>query len=153
MGSAASSGLPFFFKKLLLVWGYMEYKVIGNKEIENALSTIGRDIKKSSLLSGNWSEPYALAIMVMDNVKPDAEVHESKRDLWYVVSGKGIFILGGTLVDRKDKGEGELTGSSIEGGEIFEVGGGDVIDIPAGVAHQIDARGERLEMLIVKISK
>lgn len=90
--------------------------------------------------------------MVMDNVMPDAEIHESKRDLWYVISGKGIFILGGELVDKKNNGGGELTGSSIEGGELFAVVAGDVIDIPAGVSHQIDARGERLEMLIVKIS-
>src|SRR3989344_7192827 len=131
----------------------MDYKVLNQDQAKNAFGQIGKDIKKAILQSGGWSGSYALATMVMDNVKPDAEIHESKRDLWYVVSGKGIFILGGTLVDKKDKGKGELTGSSIERGEIFEVGAGDVIDIPAGVPHQIDARGERLEMLIVKISK
>lgn len=131
----------------------MEYRVIKNKEIADALSAVGRGVKKSTVQSGSWSESYALATMVIDNVMPDAEIHETKRDLWYVVSGKGIFILGGILVDKKENGGGELTGSSIEGGEIFEVGAGDVIDIPAGVPHQIDARGERLEMLIVKIAE
>ena len=48
--------------------------------------------------------------------------------------------------------EGEWTADEISGGEIGEVGEGDLIDIPAGVPHQIDAVGTRLELQIVKIN-
>lgn len=129
----------------------MTYKVLKNTELGEVLAGLGANIKKSSLQSGAWEGPYAVAAIVIDHVKPDAEVHEKASDVWVVLKGNGVFILGGALKDEKRTGDSELIGSAVEGGERFEVGPGDVIDIPPGVPHQVDALDSRLELLIVKI--
>jgi|SRR3989344_8882905 len=127
-------------------------RVITKDYIQNAAQEAGRGIKKVELLSGAWDGPYAVASVVIDNVRPDAEVHEHAADVWHVLKGSGKFILGGKLENAKEVRAGEFTASSIRGGIEYEVTDGDVVDIPAGVPHQIDAAGSRLEMLIIKIN-
>ena len=127
-------------------------RVITKDYIQNAAQEAGRGIKKVELLSGAWDGPYAVASVVIDDVRPDAEVHEHAADVWHVLKGSGKFILGGKLENAKEVRAGEFTASSIRGGIEYEVTDGDVVDIPAGVPHQIDAAGSRLEMLIIKIN-
>lgn len=129
----------------------MEHKVITRQAAEEISAGIPTGVKESRLLSGSWDGPYAIAVVVADNIKPKAEIHKSTADVWCVLSGKGKMILGGKLVEPEFISEIELTSDSIEGGEEIQVAEGDVIDIPPGVAHQFDARGGRLELLILKI--
>jgi mannose-6-phosphate isomerase-like protein (cupin superfamily) len=71
------------------------------------------------------------------------EFHTHFVDLWIVEGGRGTLIVGGTLVDPKPLGGsgadalGDMTGSSIEGGERQDVSTGDVIHIPPKTPHQI----------------
>ena len=66
------------------------------------------------------------------------EYHQSFIDMWIVVSGGGTLVVGGTLVDPKPLGgEGDLTGTSINGGERHEVAQGDIIHIPPRTAHEV----------------
>ena len=127
-------------------------RVITKDYIQNAAQEAGRGIKKVELLSGAWDGPYAVASVVIDNVRPDAEVHEHAADVWHVLKGSGKFILGGKLENAKEVRAGEFTASSIRGGIEYEVTDGDVVDIRGGVRNKIDAAGSRLEMLIIKIN-
>ncbi|MBI2096542.1 MAG: hypothetical protein HYT40_00040 [Candidatus Sungbacteria bacterium] len=131
----------------------MDYKVVKDTRLVEAFAELGANIKKSSLQSGSWDGPYAVAAIVIDHVRPDAEVHEKASDVWVVLKGNGVFILGGALKDEKRTGDNELTGTAVEGGECFEVGAGDVIDILPGVPHQVDALKGRLELLIIKVAQ
>jgi mannose-6-phosphate isomerase-like protein (cupin superfamily) len=71
------------------------------------------------------------------------EFHTHFVDLWIVEGGRGTLIVGGTLVDPKPLNGsgadalGDMTGSSIQGGERKEVSTGDVIHIPPKTPHQI----------------
>lgn len=129
----------------------MTHVMIKKNQVAKAAETIGHGIKKSVLLSGAWDGNYAVAVVVVDGIKPKAEVHEHAADVWRVEKGKGKFIIGGSLVLLETIREGELAADVIEGGVVFDVEEGDVIDIPPGIPHQIDATGTRLELLIVKI--
>ena len=91
--------------------------------------------------------------MVFDNVMADAELHEGEDEIWIVKKGSAKFILGGELKNPVSLRTGEKTAASIAGGKEQEVAEGDVIDIPPGVPHQIDARGGRIELLIVKVNR
>lgn len=130
----------------------MNLKVIKHDEAVRAGESVGSNIKKSVLLSGAWDGKYAVAVVVVDGIKPKAEVHEHAADVWRVEKGSGKFILGGTLVSPEAVREGELVADTIEGGETFDVVPGDVVDVPPGVAHQIDATQGRLELLITKVN-
>ena len=126
--------------------------MITHQTIQKTAQGIGSGIKKVELLAGSWDGAYAVALVVIDDIMPDAEIHENAVDVWHVLKGRGKFILGGTLVEPKEVRQGEFTAAAIEDGSIHEVSEGDVIDIARGVLHQIDARGGRLEMCIVKIN-
>jgi len=64
-----------------------------------------------------------------------AEIHELDTDIIYVLDGSTTFVTGGTAVDAKTTGPGELRGTSIRGGETRKLSKGDIIIVPTGVAH------------------
>ena len=130
----------------------MAYKVIKRSEVETAAGSIKQQAKESVLLSGDWKDKYAVAVVVADHNMGTAEVHEKSVDTWRVLSGSAKFILGGKLKDPTSSKPGEWRSDVIEGGEEIEVSEGDVIDVPAGVPHQLDAANSRIELLIVKIN-
>ena len=71
------------------------------------------------------------------------EFHTHFVDLWIVESGQGTLVVGGTLADPKpvsgndSETRGDMTGTSINGGDRHEVSVGDVIHIPPKTPHQI----------------
>jgi mannose-6-phosphate isomerase-like protein (cupin superfamily) len=86
------------------------------------------------------------------------EFHTYFVDLWIVESGRGTLVVGGTLVDPKpltgtEAGvRGDMTGSSIKGGEQRAVSTGDVIHIPPKTPHQIlVTKGEEITYLRIAI--
>ena len=64
-----------------------------------------------------------------------AEIHELDTDIIYVLDGSATFVTGGTAVDAKTIAPNEIRGSAISGGETRVITKGDVIIVPAGVAH------------------
>jgi glc operon protein GlcG len=71
-----------------------------------------------------------------------AEVHTLDTDLIHVLEGSATFVTGGRALELKNTGPGEWRGSAIEGGETRVIAKGDVIIVPAGVAHWFkDVRG------------
>jgi glc operon protein GlcG len=64
-----------------------------------------------------------------------AEVHDQDTDIIYVLDGTATFVTGGKVVDGKYVAQGELRGTSIEGGETRTLKKGDVITVPNGTPH------------------
>ena len=64
-----------------------------------------------------------------------AEVHARDTDIFHFIEGSAIFVTGGTTVDPKTVGPGEIRGKELRGGESHRVTKGDVIVIPKGVPH------------------
>lgn len=65
----------------------------------------------------------------------EGEVHERDTDIFYVLKGSADLSVGGTLIDPQPVSEGEIRGSSIEGGEQRAIAACDVVVIPRGVPH------------------
>jgi len=65
------------------------------------------------------------------------ELHEHYDDLMVVQQGTATLITGGSLVDPKTTGPGEIRGKSVQGGKSRTISVGDVVVIPANVPHQI----------------
>ena len=100
------------------------------------------------------STPNYSAIFVR-RPKPElAELHTKQMDIWYVVEGSGTLVTGGSLVDRRDTGPGEVRGRSISGGTVRHVAKGDFVTIPANVPHWIKAiDGKEIIYLVVKVTE
>ncbi|MBK5254744.1 MAG: hypothetical protein JJE39_01795 [Vicinamibacteria bacterium] len=65
----------------------------------------------------------------------EVEVHVVDTDIFYVVGGTAILVMGGEMMEPRSVGPNETRGSRIEGGETRTVGNGDVIVIPRSVPH------------------
>jgi mannose-6-phosphate isomerase-like protein (cupin superfamily) len=63
------------------------------------------------------------------------EYHEHTNHIFIIVDGEATFITGGTMVGAKRTSPEQMTGTSIEGGEVFHLSEGDVITIPAKTPH------------------
>lgn len=129
---------------------FMDY-LISQEKIAGILAQADKQAKSPLLISGSKTDRYSVHTVVIDDFLPAAETHEQGRDVWYVIGGQGNFILGGTLNNPQSSKPGEWKGESIIGGEVVEMNVGDIFDIPPNIPHQLDARGSRLELLIVKI--
>lgn len=70
----------------------------------------------------------------------NALIHDKIDEIYYVLEGGGTLVTGGTLVNAKQTTSSPTigpgwSGSSIQGGQSRRVNAGDVVFIPAGVAH------------------
>jgi mannose-6-phosphate isomerase-like protein (cupin superfamily) len=90
--------------------------------------------------------PYVPA----DN-RPVVEIHASEGDLFYVIEGRSTQVLGGKVIGGKETGPGQIRGASIEGGQSYPLGKGDVMWVPAGMPHWFPEMPEALSYLLVKV--
>lgn len=98
-------------------------------------------------VSGGYrTGPYAPA-----DYRPDAEVHEKEADLFYVIDGSATLVTGGTVVDGRLTGPGQIRGSKVDGGVRHHLGKGDVMWVPAGVPHWFPEIPQPLSYLLVKV--
>ena len=81
-----------------------------------------------------------------------AEWHEKQADVMMIASGEVTMIYGGTVAEGKTTAPGEIRGPSIKGGTEVKLGAGDVLHIPAKVAHQmILAPGAQVTYFVTKV--
>jgi glc operon protein GlcG len=82
-----------------------------------------------------------------------AEVHQWETDVIYVVEGSATFVSGGSVVDGKETGPGEIRGREIRGGQSRRISKGDVVVVPSGVPHWFKAvQGPVLYFVVKPIS-
>jgi len=82
----------------------------------------------------------------------EAEVHTRDTDIIYVIEGSVSFVTGGTVVDPRNTGPGEIRGTRLEGGTARALNKGDVIVVPAGVPHRFSQVDETFLYFVVKAS-
>lgn len=81
-----------------------------------------------------------------------AEWHEKQADVITIASGEVTMVYGGTIVDGKTTAPSEIRGPSIKGGTEVKLAAGDVLHIPAKVAHQmLLAPGAQLTYFVTKV--
>ncbi|TAK04820.1 hypothetical protein EPO33_02380 [Patescibacteria group bacterium] len=130
----------------------MEHGPIPAARIAETAAVLTEPGKHVKLLAGDFSERYAVAVIVLNDVMPEAEIHEAAADVFTVVEGGVTFTLGGAPINDRIAKPGEHKAERIEGGKTIRANVGDTVSIPRGVPHQMDARGGRVVMLITKVN-
>jgi len=98
--------------------------------------------------------PHHYTMLAFRNRNGGGERHENFADLFVIVDGRVTLLTGGDVVDAKSIAPGEVRGASVKGGSPQELKTGDVVHIPAGVAHQMLVReGESVTYFVVKIEE
>ena len=82
----------------------------------------------------------------------EAELHHQMADIFVVQSGEATLVYGGEVVSAKTTAPNEIRGPSIKGGKRQHLAQGDVVHIPAGMAHQLLVP-KRFNYFVIKISK
>ena len=81
-----------------------------------------------------------------------AELHDKQADVMFISKGEVTMVYGGTIADGKTTAPGETRGAAIKGGTEVKLGPGDVLHIPAKVAHQMKlAPGAKVTYFVVKV--
>ena len=81
-----------------------------------------------------------------------AEIHDTQADVMVISKGEITMVYGGTIVDGKTTAPGETRGPSIKGGTEVKLGPGDVLHIPAKVAHQMKLDpGKQVTYFVTKV--
>ncbi len=96
----------------------------------------------------------AYKIMTGHRVQPGiVEIHDHDTDIFYVVDGSATFVTGGTPVDPKSTGAGEVRAPSTTGGTPHHLTKGDVIVIPKGVPHWFTEASGPFLYFVVKVTE
>ena len=82
---------------------------------------------------------------------PVAEIHTNEADFFYIVEGRATQVLGGTVIDGKETGPGQVRGPRTEGGRTYHVTKGDIVWVPANTSHWFPEIPEPLGYLLVKV--
>jgi mannose-6-phosphate isomerase-like protein (cupin superfamily) len=81
------------------------------------------------------------------------EIHASDTDVFYIVEGSATFVTGGKAVDPKSTKPGEQLADKMTGGVAHHLTKGDVIVIPAGIAHQFTEVSGTFLYFVVKVTR
>jgi len=66
-----------------------------------------------------------------------AEIHKQWTDVTTIRSGRGVLRTGQTLAGPRETSPGEWRGDAVQDGVERPLGAGDLVVIPAGLAHQV----------------
>jgi mannose-6-phosphate isomerase-like protein (cupin superfamily) len=91
------------------------------------------------------------ATLIYRDGPSEAEAHTDRADFIVVREGVGTMIIGGTIIEGRASGVGEIRGKAIDGGMRYRMAAGDSLYIPINVAHQFLVEpGQHLVTVIVK---
>ena len=116
-----------------------------------AKNTVDQPIKASNVLGGKAS------VARLRRVKPEvnALIHDYVTETYYIMSGSGTFVTGGSLGGAKPTDLSNVnagmsqTGSRI-GGEARRIKPGDIVIVPAGTPHSFSELDGPIEYLVYR---
>ncbi len=76
------------------------------------------------------------AMLTQRQASGEAEIHDTKVDIFLVIEGHATLVMGGEVVGARKNGP-ETLGSSIRGGVKKTLDPGDIVHIPARTPHQL----------------
>ncbi len=80
-----------------------------------------------------------------------AEIHTADTDIIYMLEGTATSVTGGSAVEPKVVGDGEIRGSAVQGGDTRRLARGDVMIVPHGVSHGFKQVSAPFNYYVVKV--
>ena len=94
-------------------------------------------------------ENYYVEYATRSDAGNEAEVHAHWSHYLNVLSGEAVLTYGGTVINPRDTGPGQVRGSGITGGKSMTLHAGDYVQIPAGMSHMLNpTKGTKLHYVV-----
>ncbi|MGH9387559.1 MAG: hypothetical protein ACRD2N_25140 [Vicinamibacterales bacterium] len=112
---------------------------------------VDQPIKASDVLGGKAS----VAMLHRVKAETGALIHDRVTETYYILSGSGTIVTGGSLGDAKPTdlarvNAGMSQTGTRQGGESRRVGPGDIIIIPAGTPHSFSQLDGPISYLVYR---
>jgi hypothetical protein len=136
---AAPDGFALWDTRHLQEAGDRLEKALGNKEI--VFETLG-----------TWQGHSVYLVLRGRTARP--EYHETESDIQIGLRGKGVFVIGGDLINPQKLPRKQQRGDGIRGGARIPLGPGDVIHVPVAVPHVMEiAPNESYLYILIKLDE
>ncbi len=119
--------------------------VLKSAEIDAMFARTGE-----SLVAHDTSE-YSVVFNVVGDDRGSPTMNSSADEIWFVRSGRAGLSVGESLVDPRPAKSGSFLGSGIKGSRHYEIGAGDVVNLPRNTAYQVTATDGRLAYVAVRV--
>ncbi len=132
--------------------GFLFWKSADLKMFSKSLKPKMNETKVATQSLGNHGN---YSFMVAHREGPgEAEYHATQADIFVVQSGEATLVIGGQLANGKTTAPNEMRAPAIKGGMEKKLGPGDVVTIPAKVAHQVKPDpGKEFTYFVVKVTQ
>ena len=138
---------------------------VSNAEILAAIAkatATAQPFSNQTLRMVNVNGEYNLGVSVLYRAKADAATleapleHSQITEVYYMISGNGTFVTGGTLENERDVTGPAIgpssAGSKLVGGQSRTIGPGDVVVIPPNTPHQFSEVGsDYIVYLLIRV--
>lgn len=122
------------------------FKYLAAKDVEALTDKPGPGAKTAYL---GDHENYYVEYATRSDAGNEAEVHEHWTHYVNILSGEATLSYGGTVINPRNTGPGQVRGAGIAGGKSVQVHAGDFVQIPAGMPHMfIPAKGTKMRYVV-----
>jgi mannose-6-phosphate isomerase-like protein (cupin superfamily) len=128
-----------------------DYVVLPAQSLADLQKKLQPDNKVEELIGGTGMELRVAVQHERNTTPPNAELHDTSDDVYYVLDGTATLILGGTLDSPSEIEPGEWRGPKIVNGKTIQVARGDLIVVPRGTPHQRLTVNQDFTMILIKI--
>ena len=130
-----------------------DYVVLPAQSLAEVQKKLQPDNKVEELIGGAGMELRVAIQHERNTTPPNAELHDTSDDVYYVLDGTATLILGGTLDAPREVEPGEWRGAKIVNGKTIQVAKGDLIIVPRGTPHQRLTVNQDFTMILIKVYK
>jgi hypothetical protein len=129
------------------LWDTKHLKEVGDR-LEKELGT--KEIVFETL--GTWKGHSVYLVLRGRTARP--EYHETESDIQIGLRGKGVFVIGGELINPEKLPRKQQRGDGIKGGARVPLGPGDIIHVPVAVPHVMEiAPNESYMYILIKLDE
>jgi mannose-6-phosphate isomerase-like protein (cupin superfamily) len=127
------------------------FVVLPNQSLGEVERKLQPENKTEELIGGEGMQLRVAIQHEKNKADAAAELHDASDDVYYVLEGSAVLMLGGKLDLPREVQPGEWRSPHIIGGQSFEVKKGDLIIVPRGTPHQRTTAGKDFTMILIKV--
>jgi mannose-6-phosphate isomerase-like protein (cupin superfamily) len=127
------------------------FVVLPNQSLSEVQHKLQPENKTEELIGGEGVQLRVAIQHEKNKTDAAAELHDASDDVYYVLEGAAMLMLGGKLEAPREVQPGEWRSPHIIGGQAFAVKKGDLIIVPRGTPHQRTTAGKDFTMILIKV--